>query len=75
MLAAEPERAARWLAGEADRWARRHASGQLGAGQDGGAGSDPVQLWWAERAAGTARMLRSTDALRGQETERVSAAD
>ena len=85
MLAAEPERAARWLAGEADRWARRHASGQLepgrdGAGRDGAgrdragrdragrdesAGSDPVQLWWAERAAGTARLLRSTGALRG----------
>jgi hypothetical protein len=74
MLAAEPERAARWLAGEADRWARRHASGQLGtsqlgtsqggASQGGSAGSDPVQLWWAERAAGTARLLRGIDALR-----------
>jgi hypothetical protein len=70
MLAAEPERAARWLAGEAGRWARRHASGQLGpsrdeASRDESAGSDPVQLWWAERAAGTARLLRSTEALRG----------
>ncbi|HEX5304393.1 MAG TPA: molecular chaperone TorD family protein [Streptosporangiaceae bacterium] len=75
MLAAEPERAARWLAGEADRWARRHASGQLGpsqdetspdgASRDGSAGSDPVQLWWAERAAGTARLLSGIDALRG----------
>ena len=69
MLAAEPERAARWLAGEADRWARRHASGQLGtsqggASQGGSAGSDPVQRWWAERAAGTARLLRGIDALR-----------
>ena len=99
MLAAEPERAARWLAGEADRWARRHASGQLGTSQGGtsqggtsqggtsqggasqggasqggasqggtsqggSAGSDPVQRWWAERAAGTARLLRGIDALR-----------
>ena len=64
MLAAEPERAARWLADEADRWARRHASGQLGTSQGGSAGPDPVQLWWAERAAGTARLLRGIDALR-----------
>jgi hypothetical protein len=82
MLAAEPERAGRWLAGQADRWARRHASGQLeagrdrasrhgasrdgasrdGASRDGSAGPDPVRLWWAERAAGTARLLRDADA-------------
>ena len=49
MLAAAPERTARWLAGEADHWAHRHRAFS----------PDPVQLWWAERAAATARLLRS----------------
>jgi hypothetical protein len=72
-LAAEPERAARWLAGEADHWARWHSAGQHGA-----TGPDLVQLWWAERAAGTARLLRGPGPQvpgDGRETECVSAAD
>jgi hypothetical protein len=58
MLAAEPERAARWLAGEADHWARRHGASRPEASHCGPEEPDPVQRWWAERAAGTARLLR-----------------
>lgn len=67
MLTAEPQRAARWLAGEADRWALRHGARPPGAGQDGTAGADLVQLWWAERAADTARLLRRADAPLGSD--------
>ena len=52
MLAAEPERTTRWLADEADRWSRWHLAVVPEAP------GDPVQRWWAERAAGTARQLR-----------------
>jgi Nitrate reductase delta subunit len=52
MLAAEPERTTRWLADEADRWSRWHLA--VVPGTPG----DPVQRWWADRAARTARQLR-----------------
>jgi hypothetical protein len=86
MLAAEPERTARWLAGQADHWTRRHRSAAAGAagtpgtpGQTAGTGSaggDRVQHWWADRAAGTARLFREGDAAGGHPaTDWVSAAD
>lgn len=78
MLAAEPERAACWLAGQADHWAGRHRA----IGDEAGAGADKVQLWWAERAAGTARLVRSARVQHGicgfrgdSETAGVCAAD
>jgi hypothetical protein len=49
MLESEPERTAGWLGREAARWSRRHL---------GIAAGDPVQQWWADRAAATARVLR-----------------
>ena len=49
MLESEPDRTAGWLAQEAARWSRRHL---------GIAAGDPVQRWWADRAAATARVLR-----------------
>ena len=49
MLESEPDRTAGWLAQEAARWSRRHL---------GIAAGDPVQRWWADRAAATARILR-----------------
>ena len=55
MLAAEPERTTRWLADEADRWSRWHLA--VVPGTPG----DPVQRWWADRAAHTARQLRMMD--------------
>jgi hypothetical protein len=55
MLEAEPERAAWWLAAEADRWSQRHLSVAPG---------DPVQQWWGDRAASTAAMLRGQAARR-----------
>ena len=51
MLAAEPERTTRWLADEADRWSRWHLAVVPEAP------GDPVQRWWADRAARTARQL------------------
>jgi hypothetical protein len=51
MLAAEPQGTVRWLADEADRWSRRH--------QAVSSPGDRVQQWWADRAAGTDRLLRS----------------
>ena len=41
-----------WLAGEATRWARRHAGDE-----DGRTGRDIVQAWWARRAGHTARIM------------------
>jgi hypothetical protein len=49
MLESEPDRTAGWLGQEAARWSRRHL---------GIAAGDPVQRWWADRAAATARVLR-----------------
>jgi hypothetical protein len=49
MLESEPDRTASWLGQEAERWSRRHL--RIAAG-------DPVQRWWADRAAATARVLR-----------------
>jgi hypothetical protein len=49
MLESEPDRTAGWLAQEAARWSRRHL---------GIAAGDPVQQWWAGRAAATAHVLR-----------------
>jgi hypothetical protein len=49
MLESEPDRTAGWLGEEAARWSRRHL---------GIAAGDPVQQWWAGRAAATARALR-----------------
>jgi hypothetical protein len=53
MLESEPDRTAGWLGQEAARWSRRHA---------GIAPGDPVQQWWADRAAATARVLRGQGA-------------
>ncbi len=80
MLAAEPERAARWLADEAERWARRHRASQHGASRPGASRPgaeepDTVQLWWAERAAGTARLLRGAYALGEGDPGRSSVAN
>jgi hypothetical protein len=49
MLESEPDRTAGWLGQEAARWSQRHL---------GIAAGDPVQQWWAGRAAATARVLR-----------------
>ena len=49
MLESEPDRTAGWLGQEAARWSQRHL---------GLAAGDPVQQWWAGRAAATARVLR-----------------
>jgi Nitrate reductase delta subunit len=49
MLESEPDRTAGWLGREAARWSRRHL---------GIAAGDPVQQWWADRAATTAAVLR-----------------
>jgi hypothetical protein len=49
MLESEPDRTAGWLVHEAARWSQRHL---------GIAAGDPVQQWWAGRAAATARVLR-----------------
>ena len=49
MLESEPDRPAGWLGQEAARWSQRHL---------GIAAGDPVQQWWAGRAAATARVLR-----------------
>lgn len=48
MLEQEPERTLIWLAGEAERWSARHSASAPG---------DPVQHWWATRAATTADVL------------------
>jgi hypothetical protein len=70
MLTAEPEHTTRWLADEADRWSRWHLAVVPEAP------GDPVQRWWAHRAAGTARQLRMMLPRRGDpESVRVSAAD
>ena len=52
LLDQAPAETLAWLASEAARWARRHASHG-----DGRAGRDIVQAWWARRAAHTARIL------------------
>jgi hypothetical protein len=49
MLEQEPAGTCAWLACEAERWSARH----LARWPD-----DPVQQWWAARAAGTAALLR-----------------
>ena len=69
MLAAEPERTTRWLADEADRWSRWHLAVVPEAP------GDPVQRWWADRAARTARQLRMLLRSGDPESVRVSAAD
>ena len=69
MLAAEPERTTRWLADEADRWSRWHLAVVPEAP------GDPVQRWWADRAARTARQLRMLLRSGDPQSVRVSAAD
>jgi hypothetical protein len=59
LLGQAPAETLAWLAGEAARWSRRHAS--QGDDQPGG---DIVQAWWARRAGHTARIL-ATAAGRG----------
>jgi Nitrate reductase delta subunit len=51
MLDQAPAETLGWLAGEADRWQRRHAARAAG---------DPVHDWWAQRARRTARALTGT---------------
>ena len=52
LLGQAPAETLGWLASEAARWSRRHAS--QGHGRPGG---DIVQAWWARRAGHTARIL------------------
>jgi Nitrate reductase delta subunit len=49
MLEQDPRATLAWLAGEADRWQRRHRERVPG---------DDVTGWWARRAARTGRVLR-----------------
>jgi len=59
MLEQEPGGTLRWLAGEAGRWASRHAA----SAQEGTeAVPDAVQDWWARRARRTVRVLRAAAA-------------
>ena len=54
-----------WLAGEAARWSRRHATPP---GHDGGGPPpDITRAWWARRACHTARILARTAAEAGAE--------
>jgi len=50
MIEQAPAEALGWLAAEATRWSQRHAAR---------APSDPVQQWWARRAAHTGHVLRT----------------
>jgi hypothetical protein len=50
MIEQAPAEALRWLAAEAARWSQRHAAWAPG---------DPVQQWWARRAAATGDVLHA----------------
>ena len=72
LLEQAPDGTVRWLADEAARWSRRHAT--RAAQQDGGGSrsGDIVQAWWARRAGHTARILAVT-AAGAQDTNAVCA--
>jgi len=53
MLEQDPRPTLAWLAGEADRWQRRHRDRAPG---------DAVTAWWAARAARTGQVLRDWNA-------------